>query len=199
MSNGDKESKSWWSTVPGTITSIATLITAVGGLIIILRSVGVFRPADSSSTTQNTFQNTDTNKVIATPQQPVQQTSTIHLESTLILRYPYSYDLDAGVPYNTENSNADADFIWEHPTSMDFELRPDLGKFSLLGKEDFESITLQQLQKLDYSKNPINADEFLKGAVIGVITKEKRFGKFIVQEGGLEPTIKVIIYNRDDE
>ena len=198
MSNGDKESKSWWSTVPGTITAIATLITAVGGLIIILRSVGVFSPDKSAATTQNTFQNTDTNKV-TTSQQPIQQTSTIHLESTLILRYPYSYDLDAGVPYNTENSNADVDFIWEHPTSMDYELRPDLGKFSLLGKEDFESITLQQLQKLNYSKNSINADEFLKGAVIGVITKQKRFGKFIVQEEGLEPSIKVVIYNRDDE
>jgi hypothetical protein len=198
MSNGDKESKSWWSTVPGTITAVATLITAIGGLIIILKSVGVFKTDSPTVATQNISQTTDTNKVI-TPQQSAQQISTIHLESTLILRYPFSYDLDAGMPYNSENSNADADFMWEHPTSMDYELRPDLGKFSLLGKEDFESITLQQLQKLDYSKNSINADELLKGVVIGVITKEKRFGKFVVQEPGLEPSIKVVIYNKDDE
>jgi len=43
MRNDEEKSQSWWSTVPGTITAIATLITAIGGLIVILQSLGVFK------------------------------------------------------------------------------------------------------------------------------------------------------------
>jgi TIR domain len=121
----------------------------------------------------------------------------IHLQSKLIIRYPYSYDLDAGVPYRTGESNADVDFIWEHPTSMDFEIRPDLGKFNLLGKVNFDEIDLPYLQKLQYSKASINSDLLIKGAVVAVITKENRFGKFIVETADLEPSITVVIYEKD--
>ena len=186
MRNEEKK-QSWWSTVPGTITAIATLITAVGGLIVILQSLGVF--SNHADAGKLPVQSSD-------PTSP--KPATIHLQSTLIIRYPYSYDLDAGVPYRTGESNAEVDFVWEHPTSMDFEIRPDLCKFNLLGKVNFDEIDLPYLEKLQYSKEPINADLLLKGTVIGVITKEKRFGKFIVEKDDLEPTINVIIYERDE-
>lgn len=41
-----EDKQSWWSTLPGVITAVATLITAIGGLIIIMRS------ADHSSQQQ---------------------------------------------------------------------------------------------------------------------------------------------------
>ena len=37
-----EEPKSFWSTIPGIITAIATLITAIGGFLVVLNQVGVF-------------------------------------------------------------------------------------------------------------------------------------------------------------
>jgi hypothetical protein len=37
-----EEGKSFWSTIPGIITAFATLITAIGGFIVVLNQVGVF-------------------------------------------------------------------------------------------------------------------------------------------------------------
>jgi hypothetical protein len=54
----DPESQSWWHTLPGVITAIAALITAVGGLVAVLIQTGVIDtsrsatdpvPADASS------------------------------------------------------------------------------------------------------------------------------------------------------
>lgn len=42
MTNVDKDSKSWWNTLPGILTGSATLITAIGGFIVILNSNGCF-------------------------------------------------------------------------------------------------------------------------------------------------------------
>lgn len=37
-----EEPKSFWRTIPGIITAIATLITAIGGFLVVLHQVGVF-------------------------------------------------------------------------------------------------------------------------------------------------------------
>jgi hypothetical protein len=37
-----EEHKSFWSTIPGIITAIATLITAIGGFLVVLNQIGVF-------------------------------------------------------------------------------------------------------------------------------------------------------------
>ncbi|HVG17031.1 MAG TPA: hypothetical protein VM935_18815, partial [Chitinophagaceae bacterium] len=89
------------------------------------------------------------------------------------------------------------DFFWRRPTSMEYELVPDLGKFVLLGKIDFDQLSLESLQKLEYSKNPINSDLLIKGAVVGIITKANRFGKFLVEEDGPEPKIRLVVYARE--
>lgn len=186
MGNDEKKSQSWWSTIPGTITAIATLITAVGGLIVILQSLGVFKHSQTPHRDSTAYHD------------PKPAPSAIHSESKLVIRFPYSYDLDAGVAYRTEGNAADVDFIWEHPTSMEYVIRPDLGKFSLLGKQNFDGVDLAQLEKLQYSKETISADLLLKGVVVAVITKEKRFGKFIVEdESSFEPTFRVVIYERE--
>lgn len=185
MGNDERKSQSWWSTIPGTITAIATLVTAIGGLIVILQSLGVFK-------------HSQTPRRDSTVSTMPKSGASIHSESKLVIRFPYSYDLDAGVSYRTGESGAEVDFIWEHPTSMEYEIRPDLGKFSLLGKQNFDDVDLAQLEKLQYSKETISADLLLKGVVVAVITKEKRFGKFIVEdESSFEPTFRVVIYERD--
>jgi hypothetical protein len=43
MKSEGSENRNWWSTVPGTITAFATLITAVGGLIVILNTNGCLK------------------------------------------------------------------------------------------------------------------------------------------------------------
>ena len=45
----DNEGKNWWATLPGIITSMATLITAIGGLLVILNSNGYFSHAEAKS------------------------------------------------------------------------------------------------------------------------------------------------------
>jgi hypothetical protein len=50
------ENKNWWTTLPGIITALATLITAIGGLLVILNSNGYLshkKEADSNSKTEN--------------------------------------------------------------------------------------------------------------------------------------------------
>jgi hypothetical protein len=45
-----KQSKeSFWKTLPGILTGIATLVTAIGGFIVILVQLGVFSPADNAT------------------------------------------------------------------------------------------------------------------------------------------------------
>jgi hypothetical protein len=43
MAEDNNGKTSFWATIPGIITGIATLITAVGGLLVILNSIGFFR------------------------------------------------------------------------------------------------------------------------------------------------------------
>ena len=45
----EQDHKSWWATLPGIITSLATLITAIGGLLVILNANGYFSPASPKS------------------------------------------------------------------------------------------------------------------------------------------------------
>ncbi|HVG13606.1 MAG TPA: hypothetical protein VM935_01560, partial [Chitinophagaceae bacterium] len=97
----------------------------------------------------------------------------VHLDSKLKITDSYSYDLDEGTIEDLEKSGG-IDFFWRRPTSMEYELVPDLGKFVLLGKIDFDQLSLESLQKLEYSKNPINSDLLIKGAVVGIITKANR-------------------------
>lgn len=42
----DNNGKNWWTTLPGIITSTATLVTAIGGLIAILNSNGYFNKTE---------------------------------------------------------------------------------------------------------------------------------------------------------
>jgi len=42
MNGGDNDKKSFWNTLPGILTGIAAIITAIGGLLVILHSMGVF-------------------------------------------------------------------------------------------------------------------------------------------------------------
>lgn len=190
MENDEKKSQSWWSTVPGTITAIATLITAIGGLVVILQSMGVLSHSGNSLKDSTTMAKSAVTDSIAAP---------IHLDEKLIIQYRHSsYDLDSAK--RTEDS-ALMDFAWERPTSTDYEIKPDLGKFRLLGKEqNFDDVDLPQLDTLQYSKDAINSDLLMKGAVVAVITKEKRFGKFIVEkntDGAL--IISLIIYDNDND
>ncbi|WP_026897648.1 hypothetical protein [Daejeonella oryzae] len=92
MSDGEKQTNGFWSTVPGIITAIATLITAVGGLLIILKSVGLFDSSPGAAAVQ-------TNDSVISTQQTVQNpdvVEAVYSKGRLNIRYPYSYDLDLG-------------------------------------------------------------------------------------------------------
>ena len=40
--SAEKNSPSWWTTLPGVITALAGLITAAGGFLVVLHTLGVF-------------------------------------------------------------------------------------------------------------------------------------------------------------
>lgn len=42
MTNGEPESRSWWRTLPGMLTAIATVITALAGAIVTMHQAGLF-------------------------------------------------------------------------------------------------------------------------------------------------------------
>lgn len=46
MSGNEPQKKSFWATAPGLLTAIATVVTAIGGLIAALAAAGVFRADD---------------------------------------------------------------------------------------------------------------------------------------------------------
>ena len=60
MSENNSNNQSWLSTIPGTITAIATLITAIGGLIVILHNNGCFD--NTKPAVNNTVINKDSMK-----------------------------------------------------------------------------------------------------------------------------------------
>lgn len=53
MSNKNEE-KSFWTTVPGILTGIAAIITAIGGLIIALNAAGIFTDTNTPTPTTST-------------------------------------------------------------------------------------------------------------------------------------------------
>jgi len=57
--------ESFWKTLPGIITAIATLVTAVGGFIVILVQLGVFSPAENTAT--STIQQSALPPKVSTP------------------------------------------------------------------------------------------------------------------------------------
>ncbi|WP_026897647.1 hypothetical protein [Daejeonella oryzae] len=77
---------------------------------------------------------------------------------------------------------------------MEYALHPDLGKFHLLGKKDFDAIGLEELQMKAYSEDVITMDQLSEGMVIVFKTKDGRYGKFRVDVGGMEPAIYWITY-----
>jgi len=64
--SSDNKPKSWWETVPGLITAIATVITAVAGLIIALNQAGFLHDAPSDSTNLNNTSGGDVELVAST-------------------------------------------------------------------------------------------------------------------------------------
>ena len=40
----EHEPQGWWHTLPGILTAIAAVVTAVGGLLVALKQVGFFEP-----------------------------------------------------------------------------------------------------------------------------------------------------------
>jgi hypothetical protein len=52
MSKEEEEDKkqSFWSTVPGLLTALAAIITAIGGLVAVLHEIGIIAPGERPST-----------------------------------------------------------------------------------------------------------------------------------------------------
>jgi len=46
----EKSDGSWWKTLPGVMTAIATMLTAVGGLIMTLHQTGIIGSANQQQT-----------------------------------------------------------------------------------------------------------------------------------------------------
>ncbi len=61
------EKHSFWSTIPGMLTGLAAIITAIGGLLIVLFQIGFLGDADSDRIIEEEFNS----KIIAPPERPL--------------------------------------------------------------------------------------------------------------------------------
>jgi hypothetical protein len=191
MVNHDRGTNSWWHTLAGTHTASAILITGICGLIVGLNPAGAF---DSRQARKHVA--TVLSATAKAGLESAVVAATIHLDSKIILHNAYAYDLDKGSSHNEGAIEGD-DITWQLAQNK-YEISPNETKLSLMGKTSFDDVSLVQLQKLEYLSKPINNDLLVTGAVIGVITSEKRFGKMIIEEAGDEPKIRCVIYDKEE-
>ena len=135
---------------------------------------------------------TSTGTSPSSPPRPV-NAPVVHLHSKgqLVVRGTWRYDLDSGIQTNTG-----ADFWWNLETNVKRDLVPLNGAvFSVVGIRDFESLSLRDIERLDYSSRTIDGsnatyNQIPQGTVVAYKTNEGRRGKFIVDEYGSNLTIR---------
>jgi len=100
MSDKKEDQKgSFWTTLPGIITAIAALITAIGGFIAVLNTMGVFDPSPTNTPAAATRLATEPPAQSATDTLVVVETSTQSpTEASTVTSYPSEITDSKGVP-----------------------------------------------------------------------------------------------------
>ena len=124
----------------------------------------------------------------------------VHSNGRLIIRGTYFYDLDAGVEIDTaghyEVDRTKADFQWEIVDNLRRFFNPANGAtFFVVGGKEFESVRWSDMEHFPYSTERIradndNANQIPPGTVVAYKTNEGRLGKLIIDEYGLNLTIR---------
>ena len=75
--------------------------------------------------------------------------------------------------------------------------------FSIIGLEEFDSISYSDLVQLNYSSQKIEGgananNQIPQGTIVATITNEGRYGKFIIEDIGYNLTISWVTYEKDD-
>jgi hypothetical protein len=120
----------------------------------------------------------------------------IHSSGRLLVRGAYTYDLDNGA-----ETLAGADFLWEQQTAVLRSLTPmNSAAFYVVGPAEFESVRWSDMERFPYStaKIPANtgsSNRIPAGTVVAFKTNKGRLGKFIVDEYGVNLTLRWRTYD----
>ena len=189
MADDDKP-RGFWQSLPGILTAAAAVITAVAGLVTVMRSGGI---GSSRPPTSVTTPGLPTVRV--PPPGPAQPR--IHSEGRLVVRGTWLCDLDEGAE---TNSGGSADFFWEQVNGVTRYLAPrNNAQFAVIGIRDFPSLLYAELRDLRFSSEKIDAsnlpsNRLPKGAVVAYRTKTGRLGKFEVEDYGYNLSIRWATY-----
>ena len=109
----------------------------------------------------------------------------------------WTFDLDRGTAGST-----DVDFLWKQENGINRYLVPKNGaKLAIIGLRDIDSVTREDLVRLEYSSEIINGsnnndNRIPEGSVVGYITSQRRYGKFVIIEYGYDLKIHWVTYPR---
>lgn len=104
MNEAEKSRGSWWHTFPGMLTAIAGLISALGGLFVVLHQVGLLGDADKRSLSSSTAGNriSGRSEAGAAPSSPAPVSDALDNPSS-IGAGPYSLDFPNGASVSFRN------------------------------------------------------------------------------------------------
>ena len=133
-------------------------------------------------------------KVAIAKSSEVPSSASIVSSGTATIRGTWTFNLETGV----EGGNGD--LFWQQETRVIRNMVPrNKALIAQLGKVDFDSLTLTQLQKLSYGKTPINgnddaSNQLVNGTVFAVRTNSGHYAKVKVLEYGYNLKIQWVTY-----
>ena len=117
----------------------------------------------------------------------------------LVIHGTWMCDLDLGI-----ETQEGADFWWQQKTDIERYLTPkNDAVFSIIGLEEFDTISYSDLVKLNYSSQKIDGsantnNQIPQGTVVAAITNEGRYSKFIIEQIEYNLTISWVTYEEDN-
>ncbi len=196
---GEKQSKSFWTSVPGILTGVAALITAIVGLLSFYHHGSRYTRGGPSSQLVQPAQPSTNPEPSITP--AAQQGSGGATETRgdrpefrqvsqgqEILKASYTLDLDSGV---IGGASADADLFWATPSTDTRYLQTyNSAELSLVGATDLSSVPNNAFLTASFAPGRLNgsptpANQIPTGTVILVKTTAGRYAKVRIEQYGI--------------
>jgi hypothetical protein len=195
MPDDDDQRSSFWVTMPGIITALAGLVSAVAVLVGALYASGVI---GSKSEPSPSPIGTDTTSPGASgsPSVPATSPPTILAQSdSATIHGTFQFNFDTGVETGTG-----ADVWWQQQTDTERQLVPRQGaRLVNLGQVDFGAVSLPELRGRTYTETPINGDDnssnvLTVGDVFAVLTDQGNHAKAQVAQYGYDLVVRFVTY-----
>ena len=130
----------------------------------------------------------------------VKQTSSsrIHTRGQTVIQGNWLCDLDSG---KGRRSREGSDFFWQDRTKQRLLVPYNNARFRVLGRENFDSVSLDDLRRMSYSGDRIEGSNSRRnrlptGTVVAAVTSDRRYCKFRIDKYGSDLKITWVTYAR---